>query len=91
MTGLSHWPARPSAGNLTGKRVAVLGVAFKPNSDDIRDSPSLDVCDRLADEGAIVSVHDPVAMPNAARKQPRACTTRARSRRRPRAPTWSCT
>jgi UDPglucose 6-dehydrogenase len=57
-------------GTLTGKRVAVLGVAFKPNSDDVRDSPSLDVCARLAAEGAIVSVHDPVAMPNAARKQP---------------------
>ena len=54
-------------GDLTGKRVAVLGVAFKPNSDDIRDSPSLDICGRLADEGAIVSVHDPVAMTNAAR------------------------
>jgi len=50
--------------------VAVLGIAFKPNSDDVRDSPSLDVCVRLAAEGAIVSVHDPVAMPSAARKQP---------------------
>ena len=41
-------------GNLAGKRVAVLGVAFKPNSDDIRDSPSLDICQRLAAEGAVV-------------------------------------
>ncbi len=57
-------------GTLAGKRVAVLGVAFKPNSDDIRDSPSLDVCARLAAEGAVVSVHDPVAMPNAAAKHP---------------------
>jgi UDPglucose 6-dehydrogenase len=63
--------ARQSVGgDLTGKRVAVLGVAFKPNSDDIRDSPSLDICRRLADAGAIVSVHDPVAMPNAARSHP---------------------
>jgi len=63
--------ARETAGGtLAGKRVAVLGVAFKPNSDDVRDSPSLAVCARLAAEGAIVSVHDPVAMPNAARKQP---------------------
>jgi UDPglucose 6-dehydrogenase len=63
--------ARQAAGGaLDGKRVAVLGVAFKPNSDDIRDSPSLAVCGRLAAEGAIVSVHDPVAMPNAARKRP---------------------
>ena len=55
---------------LTGKRVAVLGVAFKPNSDDIRDSASLAVCDRLTAEGAVVSVHDPVAMPNASKVQP---------------------
>jgi UDPglucose 6-dehydrogenase len=57
-------------GELAGKRVAVLGIAFKPNSDDIRDSPSLDTCDRLVAEGAIVSVHDPVAMPNAAKTWP---------------------
>ena len=57
-------------GTLDGKRVAVLGVAFKPNSDDIRDSASLAVCGRLMAEGAIVSAHDPVAMPNAAKRQP---------------------
>ena len=61
--------ARQAAGgSLAGSRVAVLGVAFKPNSDDVRDSPSLAICDRLVAEGAIVSVHDPVAMPSAARK-----------------------
>jgi UDPglucose 6-dehydrogenase len=57
-------------GDLNGKRVAALGIAFKPNSDDIRDSPSLDICSRLAAEGAIVSVHDPVATANAARHRP---------------------
>jgi UDPglucose 6-dehydrogenase len=63
--------ARAAAGgSLTGVRVTVLGVAFKPNSDDIRDSPSLDVCDRLTGEGAIVTVHDPVAVPNAIAKHP---------------------
>jgi UDPglucose 6-dehydrogenase len=63
--------ARAAAGgSLAGTRIAALGVAFKPNSDDVRDSPSLDVCGRLAAEGAIVSVHDPVAMPNAARIRP---------------------
>src|SRR6478735_6984002 len=52
--------ARQAAGgSLTGRRVAVLGVAFKPDSDDVRDSPSLAVCDQLAAEGAVVSVHDP--------------------------------
>ena len=63
--------ARQAAGGiLDGKRVAVLGVAFKPNSDDVRDSASLAVCERLRAEGAVVSVHDPVAMPNAAKRQP---------------------
>jgi UDPglucose 6-dehydrogenase len=62
--------ARTALGDLAGKRIAVLGAAFKPNSDDIRDSPSLAICARLADEGALVTVHDPVAMPNAARVRP---------------------
>ena len=63
--------ARQAAGgSLDGCRIAVLGVAFKPDSDDVRDSPSLAVCDRLVAEGAVVSVHDPVAMPSAARKRP---------------------
>jgi len=61
---------RAAGGTLSGRRIAVLGVAFKPNSDDVRDSPSLAVCDQLAREGAVVSVHDPVAMPSAARKRP---------------------
>ena len=62
--------ARGAVGDLAGKRVAVLGAAFKPNSDDIRDSPSLAISGRLADEGAVVAVHDPVAMGNAARVRP---------------------
>jgi len=57
-------------GDLAGKRITVLGVAFKPNSDDIRDSPGLHICDRLSAEGALVTVHDPVAMANAARVRP---------------------
>ena len=63
--------ARQAAGGtLRGTKIAVLGVAFKPNSDDIRDSPSLDICGRLDEAGAVVSVHDPVAMPNASRSRP---------------------
>ncbi len=63
--------ARQAAGgSVAGRRVTVLGVAFKPNSDDVRDSPSLDICGRLVAVGAIVSVHDPVAMPSAAAKRP---------------------
>jgi UDPglucose 6-dehydrogenase len=53
-----------------GKRVAVLGAAFKPDSDDIRDSPALDVADALHDLGAVVVVHDPQAVPNARRARP---------------------
>jgi UDPglucose 6-dehydrogenase len=62
--------AREAVGGLSGKRVAMLGIAFKPNTDDIRDSPALDIAARLAEAGAVVSVHDPVAMPNAAKKHP---------------------
>jgi UDPglucose 6-dehydrogenase len=57
-------------GALSGCRLAVLGLAFKPGSDDVRDSPSLHVCRQLLQEGALVSVHDPVAMGNAARVEP---------------------
>jgi UDPglucose 6-dehydrogenase len=57
-------------GTLAGQRVAVLGVSFKPGSDDVRDSPSLAVCDQLTREGAIVRVHDPVATGNAALARP---------------------
>ena len=61
---------KAAGGTLAGKRIAVLGAAFKPNSDDVRDSPSLDVCERLAQQGASVSVHDPAALHNAARLKP---------------------
>ena len=57
-------------GNLAGRRVAVLGVAFKPNSDDIRDSPALDVAVRVMREGGVVTVHDPKAMEVARRRHP---------------------
>jgi UDPglucose 6-dehydrogenase len=70
VVALARQAAGGPGGSLAGRRVAVLGVAFKPDSDDVRDSPSLAVCDRLAAEGAIVSVHDPVAMPNVASRRP---------------------
>jgi len=52
-------------GNLLGHRVTVLGAAFKPNSDDVRDSPALSVAGSLSLAGADVSVYDPKAMDNA--------------------------
>jgi UDPglucose 6-dehydrogenase len=53
-----------------GSRVGVLGVAFKPDSDDIRDSPALDVAKTIHDLGAAVTVYDPVAMPQARKAHP---------------------
>ncbi|WP_129662654.1 UDP-glucose dehydrogenase family protein [Phytoactinopolyspora endophytica] len=50
---------------LVGKRVAVLGAAFKPDSDDVRDSPALNVAGRLHLQGAHVAVYDPKGMDNA--------------------------
>src|SRR5580698_8014088 len=54
-------------GDLDGATVGVLGVAFKPDSDDVRDSPALDVARTIASLGATVTVYDPVAMPQAQR------------------------
>jgi UDPglucose 6-dehydrogenase len=51
--------------NLHGKRVAVWGLAFKPETDDLRDAPALQVIERLQAEGAHVVAHDPVALPAA--------------------------
>ncbi|BCW66088.1 UDP-glucose 6-dehydrogenase UdgA [Arthrobacter sp. NicSoilB4] len=52
-------------GQLSGRRVTVLGAAFKPDTDDIRDSPALDVALQLAAAGAHVTVTDPAAINNA--------------------------
>ncbi len=57
-------------GDVAGKRVAALGAAFKPNSDDIRDAPALDVAATLRKMGADVVVFDPAAMANARRVHP---------------------
>ncbi|HMN31168.1 MAG TPA: UDP-glucose/GDP-mannose dehydrogenase family protein, partial [Caldilineaceae bacterium] len=55
---------------LLDRRVGVLGLAFKPNTDDIRESPALDIIRMLQNEGAHVSAYDPVAMTNASRANP---------------------
>jgi UDPglucose 6-dehydrogenase len=57
-------------GSLLGKRIAVLGAAFKPNSDDIRDSPALNVAAQLQLQGATVRVTDPAAVENCRRTWP---------------------
>lgn len=59
-----------AGGSVAGARICALGAAFKPNSDDVRDAPALDVARMLQEEGAIVSVFDPEAMDNARRAFP---------------------
>lgn len=59
-----------AGGSVAGRRVAVLGAAFKPQSDDVRDSPALTVAGQLHLEGAHVAVYDPQAMDNARRIYP---------------------
>ena len=56
--------------NLVGKKVAVLGAAFKPDSDDVRDSPALDISAQIQAAGAHVTVHDPKAISNAQKRFP---------------------
>ena len=50
---------------LNGTTIGILGLAFKPNTDDIREAPSLDIIRQLVADGANVRAHDPIAMPNA--------------------------
>lgn len=57
-------------GDVAGKKIAILGAAFKPNSDDMRNSPALDIAKKLADAGATVVVTDPAAGPVLQRKRP---------------------
>ncbi|KQY42821.1 UDP-glucose/GDP-mannose dehydrogenase family protein [Cellulomonas sp. Root137] len=57
-------------GSIVGKKVAVLGAAFKPDSDDVRDSPALSVAAQMQLQGAHVTVTDPQAVANAAAKWP---------------------
>ena len=57
-------------GSVAGLRVAVLGASFKPNSDDVRDSPALDVAEQMRLQGAEVVVTDPQAIENARASHP---------------------
>ena len=56
---------RQNIGKIKGKEITILGVAFKPNTDDIRDSMSIKLIHRLIKLGAIVKIHDPKALDNA--------------------------
>jgi len=57
-------------GSFRGRRITVLGATFKPDSDDVRDSPSLDVAVAMSNAGADVVVHDPKGLQNAERVYP---------------------
>jgi UDPglucose 6-dehydrogenase len=52
-------------GTLEGRQIGILGIAFKPNTDDIRDAVSVDVINALLEKGCRIKAFDPVAMPNA--------------------------
>ena len=53
---------------MKGRTIGLLGLAFKPQTDDLRDAPSVDIARRLLARGAKVRVHDPVALPRARRE-----------------------
>jgi UDPglucose 6-dehydrogenase len=64
-TGMVNLACEVLGGSVSGRSVCVLGAAFKPGSDDVRDSPALDVAQILHGMGADVTVYDPAAMGNA--------------------------
>ena len=61
-------------GSVAGAKIAILGLAFKPENDDMRDSPSLDIIDALTKAGAVLRVYDPKAMDEARHILPQVVT-----------------
>jgi len=61
---------RKLVGELEGKTIAVLGLAFKPETDDMREAPSVDIIRSLVDQGAVVTAFDPVARSEAMKLLP---------------------
>jgi UDPglucose 6-dehydrogenase len=55
---------------LKGRTVGLLGLAFKPNTDDLREAPAIDIAEKLIERGCKVRVHDPVAMERFRREYP---------------------
>ena len=72
---------RHQFGDLTGVRVAVLGLSFKPGTDDVREAPAVDLINALVAHGAIVTAYDPEAADNAREQLPRAASGSPRLRR----------
>jgi len=57
-------------GSAQGRKIALLGLAFKPETDDMRESPAIDIAQRLADDGASLTAYDPAAMEEAKKLLP---------------------
>ena len=74
-------------GDLNGKTIGLLGLSFKPNTDDMRDAPAIDIANALIAAGATVRAYDPVAMEVAAPAAARRGDVRRSSTRWPRAAT----
>jgi len=66
--------AKRRAGNLNGKTVGLLGLAFKPGTDDVRDSPAIPIAEALQKAGAKIVAYDPEGMENFKRKFPAKAT-----------------
>ena len=56
---------RGALGDVTGKKISILGLTFKPETDDMRDSPALSIIPALLDKGASIHAHDPQGMDEA--------------------------
>ncbi|HZE37890.1 MAG TPA: UDP-glucose/GDP-mannose dehydrogenase family protein [Stackebrandtia sp.] len=67
LTGRENGPNGPE---LSGVNITVLGATFKPDTDDIRDSPALDIARRMRSEGATVTIYDPMGLDNARARYP---------------------
>lgn len=61
---------RRELGSLNGRRIAILGLAFKPGTDDVRESPALDIIGVLSEEGAQVRAYDPLIQPGGSQELP---------------------
>src|SRR5262249_33288681 len=68
--GMAHRIAEAAGGDIAGKTIAVLGLTFKPNTDDMRESPSLAILPPLAEAGATIRAFDPEGMSEAKKLLP---------------------